>query len=233
MSSATSKSCRSTKRELLGNEMTKVSIVIPTLNRPEMTLRAFNSVIGQTHTDLEVVIVDNGSSPENLAKMRKLGLVWISELVKGAGAARMAGLANTSGDYLVFLDSDDELLPGALTSLLEALTVEAHLAYGGIGNVNQTDLQILHEDESKPAPLVSCTMVRRTAITQFGGFTVDNFSWPRWYLLAKEQGLIECSTFEPVALRYIHGENISLSENPYSEFFGLIREKIARRDAMG
>lgn len=216
----------------MANELAKVSVVIPTLNRPEMTLRAFKSVINQTHTDVEVVIVDNGSSSENLAKMKSLGLVWSSELEKGVGAARMAGLANTTGDYLVFLDSDDELLPGALTSLLGVLTGEADLAYGGIRNVNQTKSKILHQDETKSAPLVSCTMVRRNAMTKFGGFTVDNFSWPRWYLLAKELGLIECSTSELVALRYIHGENVSLSENSYSEFFGLIREKIARRDSL-
>lgn len=213
--------------------MAKVSVVIPTLDRPEMTFRAFQSVMSQTHSDTEIVIVDNGSSPENLAMMSSLGLVWISEPLRGAGSARTAGLARANGDYVLFLDSDDELLPGALTSLLQVLTGEIDLAYGGIRNVNQTGSMVLHQDGSNPAPLASCTLVRKTVIDKFGGFTVDNFSWPRWYLLAKDRGLIESSTAESVALRYIHGDNVSISENTYSKFFDLIREKIARRDALG
>ena len=212
--------------------MTRVSIVIPTLNRPAMTLRAYKSALNQTHTDVEIIIVDNGSSLENLTIMESMGLVWLSALEKGAGAARKFGMSHATGDNLVFLDSDDELLPEALTTLLQVLGEKVDLAYGGIRNINETDSKILHQLRSEPAPLSSCSMVRGIALEKFGGFTADNFSWARWYLLAKDRGLSEKATTEIVALRYIHGENLSISENSYSEFFGLIREKIARRGAV-
>jgi glycosyltransferase involved in cell wall biosynthesis len=197
-----------------------------------MTLRAYKSALNQTHADVEIVIVDNGSSLENLTIMESMGLVWLSAPEKGAGAARMVGLSHAAGENLVFLDSDDELLPEALTSLLQVLGEGVDLAYGGIRNVNETDSKILHQRRSKPAPLSSCSMVRGIALEKFGGFTADNFSWARWYLLAKDRGLSEKATTEIVALRYIHGENLSTTENSYSQFFALIREKIARRGAV-
>lgn len=105
--------------------VTVVSVVIPTYNRAETLPRAIDSVLQQTHTELELFVVDDGSTDETPTVVREYDddrLTYIRhEENQNASAARNTGLDEATGKYVAFLDSDDEWHPEKLTRQVEAM----------------------------------------------------------------------------------------------------------------
>ncbi len=98
-----------------------LSIVIPTHNRPHLLPRAVNSALEQTLEDLEVVVVDDASSqPLDLPNHPRLRLIRLSTPHGGAGA-RNVGTDAALGQWITYLDDDDQLLPHMAAVSLEAL----------------------------------------------------------------------------------------------------------------
>lgn len=102
--------------------MDTVSVILPTLNRQETTVRAARSVLWQAGVDLELWIVDDGSTPRfeptaDLAADRRLNVLHLPSN-KGPATARNFGVAAAKGNLLSFLDSDDFFLPGKLARQL-------------------------------------------------------------------------------------------------------------------
>src|SRR3990172_11149387 len=97
--------------------MPKVSVIIPTFNCEEYIEETLSSVLFQTFTDFEVIVVDDGST-DNTIKVIKPYLDKISYIQKdngGQGSARNLGISLAKGEYLAFLDSDDLWLPDKLS----------------------------------------------------------------------------------------------------------------------
>jgi GalNAc5-diNAcBac-PP-undecaprenol beta-1,3-glucosyltransferase len=102
----------------------KFSIVVLTYNRSDLLPRAINSALSQDYNNFEILVI-NDSSTDNTVEV----LAEYSEKIKafhhsenkGVNGARNTGLDNASGDYLIFLDDDDELLPSALKTFSEAI----------------------------------------------------------------------------------------------------------------
>jgi glycosyltransferase involved in cell wall biosynthesis len=203
-----------------------VSIVIPTLNRPSLTARAFRSAISQSHKELEVLIVDNGSNESNIAEMTALGLQFLHSPTPGAGAARKTGLDAARGEFVFFLDSDDILTPNAIWELLRVLEVGVDGAFGAMRNYNTSKHKVLHGDTVFMSPMASNTLLRREVFTKFGAFSDDNYSWPAWMLRSQAAGLKLASSDTLVAIRSIHGENFSMSEDSMAFYFREIRRKL-------
>jgi glycosyltransferase involved in cell wall biosynthesis len=87
-----------------------ISVVIPTYNRIELLKRSIDSVINQTIKPSEIIIVDDGSNDgtEAMVKKKYDSLKLIKQKNKGASAARNTGIKASSGEWICFLDSDDE-----------------------------------------------------------------------------------------------------------------------------
>jgi glycosyltransferase involved in cell wall biosynthesis len=104
-----------------------VSVVIPCYNQAHFLSEAIESVLSQSYPRFEIVVVDDGST-DNTSEVassyppEKVRLVRQEN--KGLSAARNAGLAESKGEYVVFLDADDRLLPEALEVGVREL--EAH-----------------------------------------------------------------------------------------------------------
>lgn len=103
------------------------SVIIPTHNRCALVARAIDSVLSATPDgDLQVIVVDDASTDDTLAvlheKYGRDARVRVLPLASNAGpsGARNRGLAEASGDFVLFLDSDDTLLPDALAHALAA-----------------------------------------------------------------------------------------------------------------
>jgi glycosyltransferase involved in cell wall biosynthesis len=99
-----------------------ISIIMPFFNRHSLISESVGSVVSQDFSDLEIVIVDDGSARPlqrsdlgNAADDRRIKLVRQDN--RGSGAARNAALRLAEGAYFLFLDSDDRLAPGALGAL--------------------------------------------------------------------------------------------------------------------
>ena len=107
--------------------MPRFSIITPVYNRQHMIGKAIMSVISQTYGDWEMIIVDDGStdSTVSIIKMyeeqdKRIKLVHRHRPPKGAATCRNIGLQKATGDYVIFLDSDDQLRPFALEQRLRA-----------------------------------------------------------------------------------------------------------------
>ena len=107
------------------NNSILVSVVIPTYNRAQLLCRAIRSVLRQTYTHLECIVVDDGSTDDTAQIVRQFAddrLLYLRhETNRGGSAARNTGIQNASGNYLAFLDSDDEWLPAKLEKQLQSL----------------------------------------------------------------------------------------------------------------
>jgi len=94
--------------------MSRVSIIMPTYNRADTIMRALGSVRAQTFPDWELHLIDDGSTDESrrmLAAERDPRIKLHLQDHRGVNEARNKGLAESTGDYVAFLDSDDEWLP--------------------------------------------------------------------------------------------------------------------------
>ena len=99
----------------------KVSVVIPTKNRQKFLQRAISSVLTQKCAcDLELVIINDGSSDETENYLKSLNyqnLIWHSfNHSVGGGAARNKAIELATGEFIAFLDDDDEWLPGKMAA---------------------------------------------------------------------------------------------------------------------
>lgn len=108
-----------------GSEMALVSVVIPCYNQARFLGEAIEGVLEQSYPHFEVVVIDDGST-DNTSEVasRYPGVRCIRQHNRGLAGARNEGIRRTIGDYLVFLDADDRLLPCALEVGLREL--EAH-----------------------------------------------------------------------------------------------------------
>jgi len=103
-----------------------LSVIIPTHNRAGLLPRALTSVQAQTRTPDEVIVVDDGSTDgtERLVQREFPGVKYLRQENQGVAAARNHGIREARGEWLAFLDSDDEWLPQKLTRQFEALRKE-------------------------------------------------------------------------------------------------------------
>jgi glycosyltransferase involved in cell wall biosynthesis len=113
-----------------------VTIVIPNFDLGPYVAQAIESALAQTHAPVEVIVVDDGSRDDSLARIRatpgfQAGRVeLVAQANGGVARARNAGAARARGDYLVFLDADDLLEPTYVARCLEALqAAPASVAY--------------------------------------------------------------------------------------------------------
>src|SRR5215470_17639731 len=93
--------------------MSLVSIIVPTYNRGETIRAAIASVQRQTYQDWELIVVDDGSTDGTASLIERSDprLVLIRQENRGVNAARNAAMLRARGQYIAFLDSDDEWLP--------------------------------------------------------------------------------------------------------------------------
>lgn len=101
-----------------------ISVVIPLYNKEASIKQSLMSVLSQSCQDFEVVIVDDGSTDNSVAKVEEIQDSRIRLILQengGPGKARNTGVKNAKGSGC-FLDADDELLPNALNVFKELLT---------------------------------------------------------------------------------------------------------------
>ena len=113
-----------------------ISVVIPTYNRIELLKRSIDSVINQTIKPSEIIIVDDGSNDgtEAMVKKKYDSLKLIKQKNKGASAARNSGIKASSGEWICFLDSDDEWKNDKLEKQIMAVA-------------NNSDYKFFHSNE--------------------------------------------------------------------------------------
>lgn len=93
----------------------KISVIIPTYNTANLVGQAIESVNNSTYKNFEIIVVDDGSTDNTKEVIEQLKIkfdfIYIYQQNKGLAGARNTGIENARGDFLVFLDSDDLVLP--------------------------------------------------------------------------------------------------------------------------
>ncbi len=109
--------------------MFNISVIIPTYNRRELLARALKSVINQTCPAAEIIVIDDGSIDETGRMVRQQfpQVHYIYQRNRGVSHARNVGIKHAGGDWIAFLDSDDEWLPDKLRCQCAALAENPEL----------------------------------------------------------------------------------------------------------
>ena len=172
--------------EITGNPEPRVSIIIPYYNQPDFLAETVLSAKQQTYCNVEIIVVDDGSVvPANSILQQVSDVLILRTENRGVSAARNFGFKRSSGDYLIFLDHDDRLLPGAIEAHLLALRDhrEAGLSFGPVKIIDRTGTEVRPAHTCRPRknyflmllegnPICSpgAVMVRRAAFIAAGHF---------------------------------------------------------------
>ncbi|MBC8486006.1 MAG: glycosyltransferase [Bacteroidetes bacterium] len=122
--------------------MKKIAIIIPTYNAAHFIEKAINSVLSQSYSNYEIVVVDDGSTDNTREVLEQYGdkITYIRQENQGVAIARNTGILNSENEYIAFLDSDDEWLPEKLELQISILEKN-----NDIGLVHTNDIQISEE----------------------------------------------------------------------------------------
>ena len=120
--------------------MPKVSVIIPTYQRAHLVSQAIESVLAQTYSDYEIIVVNNGSTDNTTEVLSQFGdKIRVIHLHANTGpsVARNLGMNASNGRYLAFLDDDDLWLPNKLEKQIPYLD-----SHSNIGLIYRSSLRI-------------------------------------------------------------------------------------------
>lgn len=174
----------------------KISIIVPIYNIRDLLDEAVQSIVSQTYENIEIILVDDGSSDGSGTAcdswmLRDSRIRCIHQKNAGAGMARNAGLRLSSGEYVLFVDGDDEIAPDLCEKLLSELLKErADVSYCGFLNIfRDKTVEIIPDDKMMKGREIPYALV-----TEISFFTaVWNKLFKREVLLDSEGRFIEFS----------------------------------------
>ena len=216
-----------------------VSVIIPTYNRSEHLLRAINSVLSQTFSDFELIIIDDASTDDTSQTVERFSDNRIRYYKKGVneggGAARNAGISYASGKYVAFLDSDDEWMLNKLE--LQIGHMEKHNAFVSYtGFILWDDMRKMEIGEQRPTcqgniseeilkrncvGTTSTVVVRQECFTNTGGFDVrmpQSQDWEMWIRLAESYHF---HPIDSILCRYHVHSGLQITGNPAKAAIGM------------
>lgn len=124
--------------ELLAVENPKVSIIIPNFNYAKYIGEAIESAQNQTHPAYEIIVVDDGSTDNSKEVIEKYDVIKIYTSNHGVASAKNIGARQATGDYLIFLDSDDKLASDYIEETLKEMKGNVQIVY--------TDMELIGDD---------------------------------------------------------------------------------------
>ena len=207
--------------------MPEVSVIIPSYNAARYLADAVDSVLNQSFRDLEVLIIDDGSTDDTESVARRYGTLvrYIRQENSGVAVARNRGIEATGGRYVAFLDADDTWLPLKLESQLKALV--ANPGYGACYSaftVVSSDLAPLYvsRDKRQAGTLEDlllrgnvigsiCTVLcERSLFETAGGFDPSLSQCADWDMWVRLAAITEFLYLDfPLATYRQHGTNMS------------------------
>lgn len=222
-----------------------VSVVIPTRDRSRLVAQAVESAFAQTYPAIEVIVVDDGSTEDisgALAPFAARGLRIIRhDRNLGAPAARNSGIAAARGEYVAFLDSDDEWAPEKIerqVALMLASGGAVALVYCGIRKVDESGRVLGYKVPTKRGMIfddllrdncvgsTSVALVSRAALDEAGGFDVSLKSrqdLDLWLRVARRHAVDFAP--EPLVTYRVHASRISSNADARAQGYEAVLRK--------
>ena len=198
--------------------MTKVSVIIPTRNRPEFLAAAVESVLQQSHHDLELLVVNDGSTALSGFSDQRVHVLENSEA--GAVPARNLGVASARGEFIAFLDDDDAW--SSADHVSRALESGAEFFFAdGMMKFPNGESKIFAQDadakslEANNTILISAVVYTKSLHKRLGSFDEQlpyYWDWD-WYLRVARSGATMKHRAEPVVNIQVHAQNMSGASN--------------------
>ena len=154
--------------------MPEASVVIPTYNRKELLDQALETVQVQTYEPLECIVVDDGSTDGTREFLEGLDYDALRTIYhdenRGQSLARSAGIEAASGEYVLFLDSDDIFYPHAAETLVEALEEQPEGCAGAFSSTKYVNSRGRVRRRTVPeGKMVEATLENAESIGGFSG----------------------------------------------------------------
>jgi len=220
------------------------TLVMPVHNGARFIADALDSVAAEG-LDLEVVVVDDGSTDESARIATHLGVTCISQDQRGPAAARNTAIEASSAPLIAFLDSDDLIVPGALDVQLSYLAdhpradgVMGWQRYEVIGGVELPDwarADKVGQPDEVNRPSLAASVIRRSTFDRVGLFDArfELSSDVEWLLRARDAGAVIEVVEEFVRVRRLHGANLTYDADGLHHWMFEVLGARARRKRQG
>lgn len=224
----------------------KVSVIIPNFQYAEFVGKAIESVLNQTVKPFEIIVVDDGSHDNSIEVIEKYPVTLLKKSNGGVAAARNAGTTIASGDYLLFLDADDELSPFYIEEVLKEMKGDVQVVYSDMqfigdqnGVVGMPEATLENMQGWQCVPSV-CALVDTRAFNLVGGFDNGEIfeDWGFW-LRMTHKGYVFKHIAKPLFRYRKHGfSRNDITDSRQTDGFdqlrmryGITREPDRRREA--
>jgi len=219
-----------------------ISVVIPCYNRDRYLAEAIESVLGQTYPAIELIVIDDGSSDRSGEIAQSYPLKYRYQSNRGIGAARNAGIAIATGEFLAFLDSDDIWVKDKLATQMAVFidNPDTEAVFGYAQNFYSPELdqnfrnRIRCPQQPIAAYLPSSMLIKRSAFLRIGLFDEKSkmVADLGWYIAAMEHQLQRIIILDVVYYRRLHESNNGITKRQYAnERLHLIKAKLDRERA--
>lgn len=207
---------------------TKVSVVIPNYNYAHYLPECIDSVLAQTYSPIEIIVVDDGSKDASRDVLDGYGdrIVVLYQKNQGVSAARNNGIGAASGDLIAFLDADDAWLPTKIEKQVERFAAEpdlglVHVGVAEVDGEGRTLVERLEGVEGDVSTILlqlkregvlgggSGPMVPRRVLDEVGGFDTRLSTSADWDLSYRISERYRVGFVPEVLLRYrVHNSNM-------------------------
>jgi glycosyltransferase involved in cell wall biosynthesis len=174
-----------------------ITVGIASYNQQDFLSDAIESVINQT-AHCEIIVCNDGSTDNSLEIARKYPVKVVDQVNKGLSSARNSILMNATGEYILFLDSDDILLPNCVEKLYEeAVRTNADVVAGSFKTFGTSNQEVV----LMPNPMLSdfkagnrlgySALIKRSVLLEVGGYSprmVEGYEDLAWWCLLLSRG---------------------------------------------
>jgi glycosyltransferase involved in cell wall biosynthesis len=219
-----------------------VSVIINVYNGERYLAEAIESALGQTHSPLELIVVDDGSEDgtAQVAKRFSSRLRYVHQENSGIGAARNHGIELAQGPFFAFLDADDRFVPDKLERQLAAFDADPDLdmVFGHMSEFLSPDLapelaaRIRAPVQNAAWRMTNLMLIKRESFLRAGAFSTELkvAVGVEWYTRAVDAGLKEHVVPKAVLERRLHAANNGLLQaEQRPQYLRVLKAAIDRR----
>lgn len=217
-----------------------LSVIIPAYQAENYIVQAVESVRGQEWKgDIQVLVIDDGSTDNTAGVANNLGVQVLKKEQGGAASARNAGLQAAKGEWVLLLDADDVLMPGAVAAMRDALAdSDADVVFTMAEDFISPELTEEQMAALKPREgayggvLPGCSLIRRRVFDVIGLFddTMKSGETVAWQLKLRDAGIKTIRLPLVTLKRRLHMTNTGLlyQKQEMADYAALLRKRMKR-----